>query len=144
VEWVHDKSLIHRDIKPDNFVIGLGENQSMVYIIDFGLSKKFRSSRSFLHIAFVTNKKLTGTARYASINALSGFEQSRRDDMESIGYVLIYLLKGSLPWQGLKVDKDEDRYQKILEKKKQISTEKLCEGLPSMIIIILFFIQIHS
>jgi len=110
--------------------MGLEENQSMVYIIDFGLSKKYRSSRTYNHIGFITNKKLTGTARYASINALSGYEQSRRDDMESIGYVLIYFLKGSLPWQGLKVDKDEDRYQKILEKKKQISLEKLCEGLP--------------
>jgi serine/threonine protein kinase len=110
--------------------MGINENQSIVYVIDFGLSKKFRSSRTFQHIKFITNKKLTGTARYASINALSGFEQSRRDDLESIGYVLIYFLKGSLPWQGLKVDKDEDRYQKILEKKKQISIEKLCEGLP--------------
>jgi serine/threonine protein kinase len=110
--------------------MGIGTDQSIVYIIDFGLSKKYRSSRSFQHIGFVTNKKLTGTARYASINALSGYEQSRRDDLESIGYVLIYLLKGSLPWQGLKVDRDEDRYQKILEKKKQIFPEKLCEGLP--------------
>jgi len=110
--------------------MGVNENYSMVYIIDFGLSKKYRSSRTHKHIEFVTNKKLTGTARYASINALSGCEQSRRDDLESIGYVLIYFLKGSLPWQGLKVDKDEDRYNKILEKKKQIPPEKLCEGLP--------------
>ena len=138
MEWVHEKSLIHRDIKPDNFMMGIGENQEMVYIIDFGLSKKYRSSRSFQHIAFVTNKQLTGTARYASINALKGYEQSRRDDLESIGYVLIYLLKGSLPWQGLKVDKDEDRYQMILEKKKQILPEKLCEGLPGMTIMNIF------
>jgi serine/threonine protein kinase len=127
---VQEKSLIHRDIKPDNFVIGIGENKDMIYVIDFGLSKKYRSSRTFQHISYVTGKKLTGTARYASINALSGFEQSRRDDLESIGYIFIYLLKGSLPWQGLKVDRDEDRYEKILDKKNKISPDKLCEGLP--------------
>lgn len=113
--------------------MGRGDNRDTVYIIDFGLSKKYRSSRTFQHISFITNKKLTGTARYASINALSGYEQSRRDDLESIGYILIYLLKGSLPWQGLKVHADEDRYQKILEKKKKISIEKLCDGLPGII-----------
>ena len=74
------------------------------------------------------NKKLTGTARYASINALKGFEQSRRDDIESIGYVLIYLLNGSLPWQGLKVNKDEDRYNKIYLKKLNTTPEELCSG----------------
>jgi len=127
---VQEKSIIHRDIKPDNFVLGVGENKDMIYVIDFGLSKKYRSSRTFQHISYVTGKKLTGTARYASINALSGFEQSRRDDLESIGYIFIYLLKGSLPWQGLKVDRDEDRYEKILDKKNKISPDKLCEGLP--------------
>ena len=127
---VQEKSIIHRDIKPDNFVLGVGENKDMIYVIDFGLSKKYRSSRTFQHISYVTGKKLTGTARYASINALSGFEQSRRDDLESIGYIFIYLLKGSLPWQGLKVDRDEDRYEKILDKKNKISPAKLCEGLP--------------
>jgi len=127
---VQEKSIIHRDIKPDNFVLGVGENKDMIYVIDFGLSKKYRSSRTFQHISYVTGKKLTGTARYASINALSGFEQSRRDDLESIGYIFIYLLKGSLPWQGLKVDRDEDRYEKILDKKNKISPDILCEGLP--------------
>jgi serine/threonine protein kinase len=102
----------------------------MVYLIDFGLAKKYRSSKNLQHIQFKNNKKLTGTARYASINALKGVEQSRRDDLEAIGYVLMYFLKGSLPWQGLKVDKKEDRYKKIYEKKKSTTPEELCQGFP--------------
>jgi serine/threonine protein kinase len=94
------------------------DNKShIIYALDFGLSKKFRSSRTHQHIKFNINKKLTGTARYASINALKGCEQSRRDDLEAIGYVLLYFLRGSLPWQGLHIHKGEDRYKKILAKK---------------------------
>jgi serine/threonine protein kinase len=111
--------------------MGLGENNSMVYLIDFGLAKKYRSSRTLQHIKFTNNKKLTGTARYASINALRGCEQSRRDDLEAIGYVLMYFLRGSLPWQGLKVDKKEDRYKKIYEKKKNTTAEELGAGYPT-------------
>jgi serine/threonine protein kinase len=111
--------------------MGVGENTSTVYVIDFGLAKKYRSSRNLQHIKYTNNKKLTGTARYASINALRGAEQSRRDDLEAIGYVLIYFLKGALPWQGLKVDKREDRYKKIYEKKKTTTAEELCTGFPS-------------
>lgn len=110
--------------------MGIGKSNSLLYIIDFGLAKKYRSSKNLQHIQFKNNKKLTGTARYASINALRGVEQSRRDDLEAIGYVLMYFLKGSLPWQGLKVDKKEDRYKKIYEKKKHTSPEDLCRGYP--------------
>ena len=130
IEVVHNKHVIHRDIKPDNFVMGYGVSP-LVYIIDFGLAKKYRSSRTYQHIKFVENKKLTGTARYASINALRGTEQSRRDDIEAIGYVIMYFLrKGKLPWQGLKIDKKEDRYKKIWEKKKNTKPEDLCAGFP--------------
>ena len=132
LEFIHSKNIIHRDIKPDNFVLGLDNNKShIIYILDFGLSKKFRSSRTHQHIKFSVNKKLTGTARYASINALKGCEQSRRDDLEAIGYVLLYFLRGSLPWQGLHVNKGEDRYKKILQKKKGTSAEDLCKGFPN-------------
>jgi len=112
--------------------MGYGNSSSdCVYIIDFGLAKKYRSSRTLQHISFKNNKKLTGTARYASINALRGVEQSRRDDFEAVGYVLMYFLRGVLPWQGLRVDKKEDRYKKIYEKKKSTTAEELCEGYPS-------------
>ena len=131
LEFIHSKNIIHRDIKPDNFVLGLDNKSHIIYILDFGLSKKFRSSRTHQHIKFSVNKKLTGTARYASINALKGCEQSRRDDLEAIGYVLLYFLRGSLPWQGLHVNKGEDRYKKILQKKKGTSAEDLCKGFPN-------------
>jgi serine/threonine protein kinase len=130
LEFIHNKNIIHRDIKPDNFVVGLENKSHIIYVLDFGLSKKFRSSRTHQHIKFTVNKKLTGTARYASINALKGCEQSRRDDLEAIGYVLMYFLRGSLPWQGLHVHKGEDRYKKILQKKKSTSAEELCKGFP--------------
>jgi serine/threonine protein kinase len=131
IEFIHNKYIIHRDIKPDNFLMGLDTKSHIIYLLDFGLSKKYRSTKTKQHIKFTSNNKLTGTARYASINALNGNEQSRRDDLEAIGYVLIFFLKGNLPWQGLKVNKGEDRYKKIYIKKKNTSPEILCEGLPS-------------
>ena len=120
IEYVHSRKIIHRDIKPDNFVIGRNDKSHIVYVLDFGLSKKYYSVSHKCHIPFIKGKKLTGTARYASINALSGFEQSRRDDLESIGYILMYFIRGSLPWQGLKINKKEDRYKKICEKSRKI------------------------
>ena len=99
IEFVHSKKIIHRDIKPDNFVMGRCLKSHIVYILDFGLSKEYWSFTHKRHIPFIKGKKLTGTARYDSINALSSCEQSRRDDLESIGYIIMYFIRGNLPWQ---------------------------------------------
>jgi casein kinase 1/casein kinase I family protein HRR25 len=128
LEYVHTKSFIHRDVKPDNFLIGLGKRQSVIHIIDFGLAKKYRDPRSHQHIPYRENKNLTGTARYASINTHIGIEQSRRDDLESLGYVLMYFVRGSLPWQGLKANTKKQKYERIMDRKMSTSTEQLCKG----------------
>nr|XP_010909190.1 casein kinase 1-like protein 2 [Elaeis guineensis] len=131
VEFVHSKSFLHRDIKPDNFLMGLGRRANQVYIIDFGLAKKYRDTTTHQHIPYRENKNLTGTARYASVNTHLGIEQSRRDDLESLGYVLMYFLRGSLPWQGLKAGTKKQKYEKISERKVATSIEALCRGYPS-------------
>ncbi|KAF5398319.1 hypothetical protein PHET_08695 [Paragonimus heterotremus] len=131
IEHVHNKNLIHRDIKPDNFLMGIGRHCNKVYIIDFGLAKRYRDPRSGRHISYKEDKNLTGTARYASINAHMGIEQSRRDDLESLGYVLMYFNRGSLPWQGLRGATKRQKYERISEKKISTTVEVLCKGFPS-------------
>ncbi|XP_031502099.1 casein kinase 1-like protein 10 isoform X2 [Nymphaea colorata] len=155
IEYVHSRSFLHRDIKPDNFLMGLGRKANQVYIIDFGLAKKYRDLTTHKHIPYRENKNLTGTARYASVNTHLGVgesnidffldvvfspcltflsyltEQSRRDDLESLGYVLMYFLRGSLPWQGLKAGTKKQKYDKISEKKMLTPVEVLCKSYPS-------------
>ena len=130
LQFIHDKHIIHRDIKPDNFVMGLNKQNADLFLLDFGLAKKYRSSKTLEQYPYIKKKKLTGTARYASIHALEEMEQSRRDDLESVGYVLMYFLRGNLPWQGLKIKSKEDRYKKILDKKKETTSEQLCKNFP--------------
>jgi casein kinase 1 len=130
VEYLHSKNFIHRDIKPDNFLVGSGKRNRTLYMIDFGLAKRYRDPRTHQHIPYKENKNLTGTARYASVNAHLGLEQSRRDDLESIGYVLLYLLIGSLPWQGLKANTKHEKYQRIMDKKMSTSIETLAKDQP--------------
>ena len=130
IQYIHSKHYIHRDIKPDNFMTGRGINEKKIYIIDFGLAKKYYSVSKAQHIKFVTGKHLIGTARYCGRNAHKGYEQGRRDDIESIGYVLMYFLLGILPWQGLKVKKNEDQFVRIGKKKESTSFEELTAGQP--------------
>lgn len=130
IEYIHSKSFIHRDIKPDNFLMGLGRRSNIVYIIDFGLAKRYRDPKTHVHIMYRENKHLTGTPRYASINNHLGIEQSRRDDLESLGYVFMYFLRGSLPWQGLRANTKKQKYQKIMEKKMATPIDLLCKGFP--------------
>jgi len=134
VEYVHAKNFIHRDIKPDNFLMGLGKRGNQVFVIDFGLAKKYRDPKTHQHIPYKEGKNLTGTARYASINAHLGIEQSRRDDLESLGYVFMYFLRGQLPWQGLKAPTKKQKYERISEKKIQTPIEQLCKGYPIEIV----------
>jgi len=131
IEFIHGKNFIHRDMKPDNFLMGLGKKGNLVYVIDFGLAKKFRDQRTHQHIPYRENKNLTGTARYTSINTHLGIEQSRRDDMEALGYILIYFLQGTLPWQGLRAKTKAQKYEKISEKKLSTPVEELCKGTPA-------------
>ena len=125
LEFLHSKCLIHRDIKPENLLFGIEENRKTLYLIDFGLAKRYKNSKTNEHIKYFNNNKLTGTARYASVNALNGFEQSRRDDLEGLCYVMVYLLKGNLPWQGIKTTKKIKKYKMIYQMKKNITPEEL-------------------
>ena len=130
IKHVHDNNYVHRDIKPENFLVGKDSTSKTIYILDFGLAKRYRDEHTHIHIPLKENRNLTGTARYASCNAHNGLEQSRRDDLESLDYVILYFFKGKLPWQGLKCKDKNEKYAKIKEMKMSITPEKLCEGFP--------------
>mmetsp|Transcript_8771 Transcript_8771/g.24355 ORF Transcript_8771/g.24355 Transcript_8771/m.24355 type:complete len:347 (-) Transcript_8771:155-1195(-) len=127
IEFLHSKGIVHRDIKPENFMFGVDNKIHHIYMIDFGLSKRYFDGE---HVEYRTKLSLTGTSRYASINNHKGVEQSRRDDLEAIGHMLFYFIRGSLPWSGLAAKTQEEKYRKICETKEAFSLDDLCQTFP--------------
>ena len=140
LEWIHNKNFIHCDIKPENFLFGR-KDPKIIYMIDFGLSKKYRSERTMKHIIFRTKKKLTGTARFASVNSLKGYELSRRDDMESFCYMILFFILKKLPWQGIKSQNQYKRLAKICEIKEKFNIDDYKEKIPFEIITIFKYVK---
>jgi serine/threonine protein kinase len=130
VEYIHDRGIVHQDLKPENFAMGLGKKERTVFIFDFGLAKRYKNGSK--HIPYSEGHSLCGTARYASVNNHLGIEQTRRDDLESLLYVCVHFLKGKLPWQGLKADSAEKKYALIKDSKAALSPDELCRGLPRL------------
>ncbi|GAM82843.1 hypothetical protein ANO11243_008290 [Dothideomycetidae sp. 11243] len=132
VQTIHEKNLIYRDIKPDNFLIGRpgSKASNVIHVVDFGMAKQYRDPKTKQHIPYRERKSLSGTARYMSINTHLGREQSRRDDLEALGHVFMYFLRGGLPWQGLKAATNKQKYEKIGEKKQTTAIKDLCDGFP--------------
>ncbi|KAI8989297.1 kinase-like protein [Pilobolus umbonatus] len=130
IEYLHSKKIIHRDIKPDNFLVGLEESNHIINLIDYGLAKRYTDPKTGRHIPPKDGKNLTGTARYASIYTHLGLEQSRRDDLESLGYVLVYFYRGTLPWQGLKTQTKKQKYELISSRKIETTLGRLCYEMP--------------
>jgi serine/threonine protein kinase len=126
LHYIHSRNFIHRDLKPSNIIMGVGKHTDIVHIIDFGLSKQFRHPDTYLHIPYNRAQGLVGTATFASIHSHLGSELGRRDDLESLAYILIYFLRGSLPWQGLELE----RHDRVVESKQTMSANVLCQGLP--------------
>jgi casein kinase 1 len=139
MKYIHGCGYIHRDIKPDNFVTGY-DDKKRLYCIDFGLAKRFLRKNGE-HLPFTQNRRFCGTARYASIAAHKNVEQGRKDDLESIAYILIYMYKGKLPWQGIKHKDKKERYTLIGEKKEAMTEEELCEGMPREFCVFLKYVR---
>lgn len=130
LEYIHSQSFLHRDVKPGNFLVDR-DTSTCIYAIDFGLAKKYREPTSRQHIPYREDKSLTGTARYVSLSTHLGVEQSRRDDVEALGYMLVYFLKGSLPWQSLGGTNKLEKYARIMQCKTNTNLDVLCSGLPN-------------
>ena len=133
IEWIHKNNIIHRDIKPDNFLFGITDPR-IIYMIDFGLSKQYRSKRTFRHIKYSYTRKIIGTARYTSVNSLRGFEMSRRDDLEAFYYMIIFFFIQRLPWQDIKEKSKVLKYHKILTLKYNFDIDDYKVILPHEII----------
>ncbi|KAF8480673.1 kinase-like domain-containing protein [Russula emetica] len=128
VQSLHDRHYIHRDIKPGNFMIRADNLPPTLFLINFGLARLFRNPATYLHIPFTTNHSIVGTLPFASISGQQGNVQSRRDDLESLAYTIIYSALGELPWTSNSTGNNEEV---VLRKKTSITVEELCEGLPA-------------
>ena len=133
LKWIHSKDIIYRDIKPENFLVGIPD-PNVIYIVDFGLCKKYRSSKTGKHILPKNTKKFNGTLKFVSSNVLKGKESSRRDDLISLGYMLIYLLKRNLPKESSFKDLNKKKYYEILNFKETNDNGKLFKDLPQEIV----------
>ena len=133
LEWIHSKDIIYRDIKPENFLLGIND-PNVIYVIDFGLCKKYRSSKTGKHILPKITSKFNGNFQFASINALKGKESSRRDDLISLGYMLIFLLKKELPWKFKLGILNISKYFELIYLKETDGCGKLFKNLPEELI----------
>ncbi|CAD8170225.1 unnamed protein product [Paramecium pentaurelia] len=140
LERIHNKGVVHRDLKPENILFGIDDECSKIYVIDFGISKIFRDKNGKIH-PFRDNTSFIGTTRYASIAAHKGYELSRKDDIESLIYVLLYFMKGQLPWQNMQNVSDEERTVKVGELKMSIDPRELCKDVPIEFAIILEYLK---
>eukprot|EP00826_Nyctotherus_ovalis_P055755 TRINITY_DN7439_c0_g1_i10.p1 TRINITY_DN7439_c0_g1~~TRINITY_DN7439_c0_g1_i10.p1 ORF type:complete len:225 (+),score=50.62 TRINITY_DN7439_c0_g1_i10:371-1045(+) len=135
LEHVHARNFLHRDIKPENFAIGYKDKRT-IYLLDFGLARRYINPKTKEHIPYKDNRNMTGTVRYASVNTHLGAEQSRRDDIESLLYVLVYFAKGTLPWQDIKAVEKKLKYTRVMEVKMTVPPEVLCKGMPSKLLVL--------
>ena len=140
LEYLHDRNFVHRDVKPENLVLGLGQKSELIHLINYSISKKYQDSKNFPQVPKQEGKQVIGTVRYASCWSLMGIEMSRRDDLESFFYVLAYFLNGCLPWQGLSGSKSE-KLIKIREMKKDALVDGLFSDLPVEILSILIYVR---
>ena len=132
LEFMHKMNYIHRDLKPENILMGLGKKSNLVHLIDFGLARPVVDPQTGKHIPFCLGKNLLGTCRYVSINAHLGYELSRRDDLMTLGYVLLNFYLGSLPWSTIQVTKDSARYRKLGKAKLKYTMTTLFDKCPPL------------
>ena len=127
---LHNKGIIHRDIKPENFCIGKGKNEKIVYMIDFGLSRHYLIEKTQQHIPMKSDRAIVGTLRYISMNCHEGLEVSRRDDLESLAYMMVHFVIGELPWMGIKAKSLGEKYKRVFEKKQETVPDEITKILP--------------